>query len=122
MASGPCHRFWFAETPSFRAGRKQTARCLIDILPRIHAGEDVNVFWFLDSGHGLHGDVSVRVEVVDHGVVVLIRVLVADLLAEFLCVADFWSFDDAGLLFYGQLFVVLDFLLRYMPVILNIST
>lgn len=68
------------------------------------------VFWFLDSGHGLHGDVSVRVEVVDHGVVVLIRVLVADLLAEFLCVADFWSFDDAGLLFYGQLFVVLDFL------------
>ena len=60
------------------------------------------VFWFLDSGHGLHGDVSVRVEVVDHGVVVLIRVLVADLLAEFLCVADFWSFDDAGLLFYGS--------------------
>ena len=49
------------------------------------------VFWFLDSGHGLHGDVSVRVEVVDHGIVVLIRVLVADLLAEFLHVSYFFG-------------------------------
>lgn len=48
------------------------------------------MFLFLDSGHGLHGAVSVRVEVVDHGVVVLIRVLVADLLAEFLHVSYFF--------------------------------
>lgn len=68
------------------------------------------MFLFLDSGHGLHGAVSVRVEVVDHGVVVLIRVLVADLLAEFLHVSYFfWGVDDSGLLFCGQLFVVLDF-------------
>lgn len=68
------------------------------------------MFLFLDSGHGLHGAVSVRVEVVDHGVVVLIRVLVADLLAEFLHVSYFfWGGDDSGLLFRGQLFVVLDF-------------
>lgn len=67
------------------------------------------VFWFLDSGHGLHGDVSVRVEVVDHGIVVLIRVLVADLLAEFLHVSYFFGGDGSGLLFCGQLFVVLDF-------------
>ena len=68
------------------------------------------VFWFLDSGHGLHGDVSVRVEVVDHGIVVLIRVLVADLLAEFLHVSYFFGgVDGSGLLFCGQLFVVLDF-------------
>lgn len=68
------------------------------------------MFLFLDSGHGLHGAVSVRVEVVDHGVVVLIRVLVADLLAEFLHVSYFfWGGDDSGLLFCGQLFVVLDF-------------
>lgn len=69
------------------------------------------MFLFLDSGHGLHGAVSVRVEVVDHGVVVLIRVLVADLLAEFLHVSYFFwgGVDDSGLLFCGQLFVVLDF-------------
>lgn len=68
------------------------------------------MFLFLDSGHGLHGAVSVRVEVVDHGVVVLIRVLVADLLAEFLHVSYFFlGGDDSGLLFCGQLFVVLDF-------------